>query len=62
MTRTHFAYETDANVVRTQGPAPAAAAPRSTGCSGGSKGATVDRLPIGKQSVAVTVDVQAPQP
>ncbi len=52
--------KTDANVVRTQGPAPAAAAAAQPGAPAESKGATADRLPIGKQSVAVTVDVQAP--
>ena len=52
---------TDANVVRTQGQgqAPADGAPASP-VPAEASGAAVDRLPIGKQSVAVTVDVQAP--
>ncbi len=52
---------TDENVVRTQGPGGAGAAPAApAGAPEESSGAAVDRLPIGKQSVAVTVDVQAP--
>ena len=50
---------TDPSVVRTQGPAAADGAPAAPARTEAS-GATVDRLPIGKQSVAVTVDVQAP--
>ena len=50
---------TDPSVVRTQGPAPADGAPAAPARTEAS-GPTVDRLPIGKQSVAVTVDVQAP--
>jgi uncharacterized repeat protein (TIGR01451 family) len=59
----------DEDVVRTQAPAssppptptPASAAP-AAGLAGApdSSRPTVDRLPIGKQSVAVTVDVQGP--
>jgi uncharacterized repeat protein (TIGR01451 family) len=48
----------DENLVRAQAPAAAAQAP--AGPAGQSSNATVDVLPIGKQSVAVTVDVQAP--
>jgi uncharacterized repeat protein (TIGR01451 family) len=50
---------TDPSVVRTQGQAPADGAPAPPLRTEAS-GPTVDRLPIGKQSVAVTVDVQAP--
>jgi len=60
----------DENVVLTQAPAPSSTQPPPTpvpatapgGVAGGpeSPRAAVDRLPLGKQSVAVTVDVQAP--
>ncbi len=50
---------TDPSVVRTQGPA-AADGPPPAPARVEASGPTVDRLPIGKQSVAVTVDVQAP--
>jgi uncharacterized repeat protein (TIGR01451 family) len=50
---------TDANVMRTQGQVPPAT-PTPAVAPAESSGAAVDRLPIGKQSVAVTVDVQAP--
>ena len=60
---------TDANVVRTQGPDKAGAAAPPNPVPAGpessaepeTSNATVDRLPVGKQSVAVTVDVQAPE-
>ena len=50
---------TDANVMRTQGQVPPAT-PTPAAAPAESSGAAVDRLPIGKQSVAVTVDVQGP--
>jgi uncharacterized repeat protein (TIGR01451 family) len=60
----------DENVVRVQAPAtPPAPSPVAAGSDAPATGstapgdgafATVDRLPIGKQSVAVTVDVQGP--
>ncbi len=57
-----FRIRTDANVIRTQGQVPPAAPSPATAASPSAElsDATVDRLPIGKQSVAVTVDVQAP--
>jgi uncharacterized repeat protein (TIGR01451 family) len=58
----------DENVVRTQGAAPpegqpapgSGAAPAQGGTSSGAALSSAERLPMGKQSVAVTVDVQGP--
>jgi uncharacterized repeat protein (TIGR01451 family) len=51
----------DDNVVKTQATAPPVGAETSPSVNGAdSLTPTVDRLPLGKQSVAVTVDVQAP--
>jgi uncharacterized repeat protein (TIGR01451 family) len=51
----------DDHVMRAQVPAQAGAPPPPRPADAAdSSGATVDRLPLGKQSVAVTVDVQAP--
>ncbi len=67
----HSLLRVDDDVVLTNGPAgsserpPGAPAPvsESGGAAGGSDipRAAVDQLPLGKQSVAVTVDVQAPE-
>ena len=53
---------TDPSVVRAQAPAAAAPAPPTAVSApvDAASGAAVDVLPLGKQSVAVTVDVQAP--
>jgi uncharacterized repeat protein (TIGR01451 family) len=57
---------TDEHVMRTQAPAERATAPKRAGAPGERSGAVaspkaaVDVLPVGKQSVAVTVDVQSP--
>ncbi len=52
--------KTDENLMRTQIPAQAGATPAPAAGAAEASGATVDRLPLGKQSVAVTVDVLAP--
>jgi uncharacterized repeat protein (TIGR01451 family) len=62
----HLGLRSDEGVVLTQAPAASPERPPGTSVPGGGAGgtatpsATVDRLPLGKQSVAVTVDVQAP--
>jgi uncharacterized repeat protein (TIGR01451 family) len=50
----------DLNLVRAQAPVPAGGAQAGAVRAGQASSAAVDVLPLGKQSVAVTVDVQAP--